>query len=69
MVIECKLLHRSLDQTIREGLSQTRAYMDRCGAHEGHLVVFDRTADTPWEQKLFRRNVIEESGTITVWGM
>ena len=43
MVIECKLLHRSLDQTIREGLSQTRAYMDRCGAHEGHLVVFDRT--------------------------
>ena len=69
MVIECKLLHRSLDQTIREGLSQTRAYMDRCGAHEGHLVVFDRTADTPWEQKLFRRDVIEESGTITVWGM
>ena len=50
MVIECKLLHRGLDQTIREGLSQTRAYMDRCGAAEAHLVVFDRTADKPWEQ-------------------
>ena len=69
MVIECKLLHRGLDQTIREGLSQTRAYMDRCGAAEAHLVVFDRTADKPWEQKLFRRDVVEESVPITVWGM
>ena len=50
MVVECKLLHRCLDQTIRQGLSQTRAYMDGCGAHEAHLIVFDRTADKPWEQ-------------------
>ena len=29
MVIECKLLRRSLEETIRTGLEQTRSYMDR----------------------------------------
>ena len=34
-VIECKLLHGSLAQTTRDGLEQTRAYMDRCAAGRG----------------------------------
>ena len=68
MVIECKLLHGSLEQTIRDGLSQTRAYLDRCGAREGHLV-FDRTDGKPWEQKLFRREASADGTPITVWGM
>ncbi len=72
MVIECKLLHRSLERTIREGLAQTRAYLDRCGAGEGHLVIFDRSADKPWEQNLFRRTAPASAAAgppITVWGM
>ena len=69
MVIECKLLHRSLDRTIRDGLAQTRAYLERCGAGEGHLVIFDRSADKPWEQKLFRREPAAGGPPITVWGM
>ena len=69
MVIECKLLHRSLDRTIREGLAQTRAYLERCGAGEGHLVIFDRSADKPWEQKLFRREAVDGGTPVTVWGM
>ena len=44
VVIECKVLHRGLERTLREGLEQTRAYMDHCAAAEGHLVLFDRTA-------------------------
>ena len=43
VAIECKVLHGSLERTLSEGLRQTAAYMDRCGADEGHLVVFDRT--------------------------
>ena len=39
---ECKILHKTLDQTIAEGLEQTAAYMDRCDAEAGHLVIFDR---------------------------
>ena len=47
-VVECKMLHRSLEQTVHDGLAQTAAYMDRCGAEEGHLVLFDRTEGKPW---------------------
>ena len=36
------MLHKSLEQTVAEGLEQTAEYMDRCAAEEGHLVIFDR---------------------------
>ena len=68
-VIECKVLHRSLERTIRDGVEQTLAYMDRCDAREGHLVVFDRTADKPWDDKVFQRNETANDRTIHVWGM
>ena len=69
VVVECKLLHRSLDETLREGLAQTRAYMDRCAAAEGHLVIFDRTEGKPWVEKIFRRDETEGGAPVTVWGM
>ena len=69
MVIECKVLRGSMDRTISDGLKQTRAYLDRCGAAEGHLVIFDRTPDRPWEQKLFRREPAGAGPPITTWGM
>ena len=68
-VIECKVLRRGIDRTVREGLEQTCAYMDRCGAGEGHLVVFDRTEGKPWSDKLFRREEKQRGVSITVWGM
>ena len=68
-VVECKVLHKGLEQTVRDGLVQTAAYMDRCGAEEGHLVLFDRTEGKPWTDKLFRREEPVDSGAITVWGM
>ena len=69
MVIECKLLHGGLSRTISDGAAQTRAYLDRCGAAEGHLVIFDRTPDRPWERKLFRRQAAGDGPPVTVWGM
>ena len=69
MVIECKLLHGGMERTIRDGAAQTRAYLDRCGAAEGHLVIFDRTPDRPWKQKLFRRQDTAAEPPVTVWGM
>ena len=67
-VVECKILHRSLEATIREGLEQTLAYMDRCGGESGHLVVFDRDESKPWEEKLYRREESLEGRPVTVWG-
>ena len=68
-VIECKVLHQSLERTIRDGVEQTSAYMDRCDAREGHLVVFDRTLDKPWDDKVFQRDETAGGRTIHVWGM
>ena len=69
IVIECKVLYGSLERTIAAGLVQTAAYMDRCAAGEGHLVVFDRSADKAGEEKIFRREENAGGRTIAVWGM
>ena len=68
-VVECKVLHKGLERTIAEGLAQTAAYMGRCDAEAGHLVVFDRRAGRSWEEKVFRREESVDGRTITVWGM
>ena len=67
-IVECKVLHRSLESTVDEGARQTAGYMDRCGAEEGHLVIFDRSKRR-WEDKLFRRREVVGSIPIEVWGM
>ena len=67
-VVECKLLRGSLESTVRTGLGQTRACMDRCAAHAGHLVVFDRGGKS-WDEKVFRREKDAGGAGITVWGM
>ena len=69
VVVECKVLRKGMDATVREGLRQTAAYMELWGAKEGHLVVFDRAEGTPWEKKISRRDEEHEGCRITVWGM
>ena len=44
--------HKTLERTVAEGLEQTAAYMDRRDAEVGHLIVFDRTPDVPWDDKM-----------------
>ena len=68
-VVECKVLHKSLAQTVAEGVEQTAAYVDRCAAEAGHLVVFDR-GEGPWAEKVFHRRESATNGlAIHVWGM
>ena len=66
-VVECKILRGGLESTIHRGLGQTARYMDRCGADEGHLVVFDRE-ERPWGEKIFRRDELFGTNRIVVWG-
>ena len=68
-VVECKILHKSLERTISDGLAQTAGYMDHCGAEAGHLVIFDRDEGKSWEEKLFRRVESVPGADIKVWGM
>ena len=71
VVIECKVLHGGVERTIAEGLEQTAAYMDRCAAREGHLVIIDRaTEGRRWDEKVFRRRMTSQNGVVVdVWGM
>lgn len=68
-VIELKLLVKTLEATLAEGLAQTWDYADRCNAEESHLIIFDRRPAKSWEEKIFRRTEVYEGRTITVWGM
>jgi hypothetical protein len=68
-VIELKLLHNSLERTLAEGLEQTWRYADANAAEEAHLIIFDRTPDKPWSEKIWRRTEQFNGMTITVWGM
>jgi hypothetical protein len=67
-VIELKLRHGGLDETVATGLAQTWAYADACGAAEAHLVVFDRTPGRPWTEKIWQRQERHNGLPITVWG-
>jgi hypothetical protein len=69
VIIELKILYKSLEYTVAEGLAQTWEYADRCGAGEAHLVIFDRDPAKPWEEKIFRREESYRGTPITVWGM
>ena len=64
IVLELKILYANLAKTIEEGLVQTKKYMDKCGAKEGHLLIFDRRENRTWEQKIWRKKIEE----IEVWG-
>ena len=68
-VVECKVRRDGLERTIREGIDQTRGYMDRCGAEAGQLIVFDRSESRTWEEKIFRRAPAADGAPVTVWGM
>ena len=68
-VVELKVRRGELERTVAEGLKQTRAYVDRCGAEAGHLIVFDRAPERSWEEKIFRRAPSADGAPVTVWGM
>jgi hypothetical protein len=65
VVIEAKLVRGSRETTIAQGIAQTRAYMDRCGAAEGHLVLFDTRPGLTWDERIFT----ETRDGIAIWGM
>jgi len=44
-VLELNVGSGALEELICEGLEQTTGYVDRCGADEGHLVIFDRNSN------------------------
>lgn len=69
IIIELKIKYNSREKTIEDGLQQTAEYMDKCGTTEGHLLIFDRTENKPWDEKIFRKDCEYDGKIIKVWGM
>ena len=69
LVVECKVLDKGLERTIREGLDQTEGFMGRCAAEAGHLVIFDRDEERSWDEKVFCRRESANGVEVLVWGM
>lgn len=69
VVLELKILRKSLEATLEEGLAQTADYADKSGADEAHLIVFNRDPKADWEDKLFERQEKCDGKAIAVWGM
>jgi hypothetical protein len=69
VVLELKLRYESLAKTIEKGLEQTWQYMDKCGAKEGYLLVFDRSKKASWKEKIFKKEKTFNGTGIIVYGM
>lgn len=57
VVLELKILYNSMELTIKEGLTQIKSYMDKCGTNQGHLLIFDRRANRKWEEKIWDEKI------------
>src|SRR6056297_979228 len=69
IVIELKLKHSySLETVIDEGLKQTSSYVNKTGAKEAYLIIFDQK-NPNWDEKLFVEKREYNSLEITVFGM
>lgn len=70
IVLELKIKRGDLDSVIDKGLEQTWQYMDTVGSvDEGHLIVFDRTGEKTWEERIWHESRQYRGHTIIVWGM
>ena len=75
IIVELKILYKSREQTIGDGMKQLMKYSDRCNADEAHLIVFNRRPEVPWDEKIFceKRELVEDGErngvTLVIWGM
>ena len=70
VVLELKIKRGSLDKVIEKGLEQTAEYMDIVGAvDKGHLIIFDRSQEVSWDERIWHKPCQYAGKTIMVWGM
>jgi hypothetical protein len=53
----------------RFDLDEILGMIDHERYSDGHLIIFDRTPNKPWEEKIFQRQEHHRGVAITVWGM
>jgi hypothetical protein len=70
VVLELKIKRGGLDKVIEKGLEQTAEYMDIVGSvDEGHLIIFDRSQEISWDERIWHKSYEHAGRSIMVWGM
>ncbi|MEI6206548.1 MAG: AAA-like domain-containing protein [Desulfuromonadales bacterium] len=69
VVLELKVRHKALEVTIAEGVEQTASYSAACGADEAHLIIFERSSDKEWDDRIWERSETVVGRAVKVWGM
>jgi hypothetical protein len=69
IVLELKILHHSLEKTIADGVQQTVDYVRQVGASEAYLVIFNRSPEVTWDEKIWQLEKIYQGVTVGIWGM
>ena len=70
IVLELKIKRGALDKVIEEGLRQTAEYMDLVGSvDQGHFIIFDRSQEKTWDERIWHKPYEYAGRTIMVWGM
>ena len=70
IVLELKIKRGDIDKVIEKGLEQTVEYMELVGSvEEGHLIIFDRTQEKTWDERIWHKPYEYDGRTIMVWGM
>jgi hypothetical protein len=68
IVIELKILRGNLETLLPTALAQTYEYADKSKADEAHIVIFNQTPDTPWDQKIWQKQERYKKMGIRAWG-
>ena len=69
VVLKLKIQRKGADATLREVLPQTAGYAATCGADEAHLIIFDRSGEHEWDERIWERVESVNSREIQIWGM
>ena len=70
IVLELKIKRGAIEKVIEDGLRQTSEYMDTVGSvDEGHLIIFDRSKDKTWDERIWHKPFEYQNRRIMVWGM
>ena len=67
IVIELKLYYDSY--TREEGLDQIARYLSRFGLTCGYLIIFETRVSIPWEERIYRQEIVVEGKKVILLGM
>jgi hypothetical protein len=57
------------EKSLENGVEQTLRYMDVYGSTEGWLALFDRTPQTPWDEKIYMERRAVDGKAVTIVGL